>query len=163
MYNIYEVLGLFVSIHALAWSATAKVLSSCSLSAVSIHALAWSATVDFDVDIKAQEFQSTRSHGARRPELIDRIAQRIVSIHALAWSATGNSLQSICRYIVSIHALAWSATPMPFAVSFGRILFQSTRSHGARLTQGTLLGFPSVFQSTRSHGARHRPNRLRSL
>jgi len=56
-----------------------------------------------------------------------------VSIHALAWSATKEGKKYMSGIIVSIHALAWSAT-RDGKQHLLESKFQSTRSHGARLS-----------------------------
>ena len=99
-----------VSIHALAWSATWEKPRYSGRKYVSIHALAWSATLSVYIGEQAAK----------------------VSIHALAWSATKENPFNGTKIDVSIHALAWSATVVA-CVPISFVMFQSTRSHGARL------------------------------
>ena len=101
---------------------------------ISTHALTWSATLVVLVTlIVYQQFQLTRSRGARREGLLDEIIDQldfnsrahverdsfvrhlrvyflVISTHALTWSATKNWRKSQWKKSISTHALTWSAT-----------------------------------------------------
>ena len=125
------------------------------------------------------EFQSTRSHGARRESLKVGEYTSYVSIHALAWSATFAwslpSGQSRCfnprarmerdiararsnapAMAVSIHALAWSATSGCGMRHRMRPCFNPRARMERDAGVGRNLVELPAFQSTRSHGARLR-------
>ena len=101
-------------------------------------------------------FQSTRPHGARRPQLHKRESAVRVSIHAPAWGATFFIVHNIQFIAVSIHAPAWGAT------TGSSRRFPLRRSFNPRARMGRdnniLAGVHLLywFQSTRPHGARRK-------
>ena len=103
-------------------------------------------------------FQSTRPHGARPVALeVARAADGGFNPRA----RTGRDrihVREVVACQVSIHAPARGATAA-MAASLAAPLFQSTRPHGARLTQFFAKIIHLMFQSTRPHGAR--PSRAR--
>ena len=103
-------------------------------------------------------FQSTRPHGARPVALeVARAADGGFNPRA----RTGRDrihVREVVACQVSIHAPARGATAAMTA-SLAAHLFQSTRPHGARLTQFFAKIIHLMFQSTRPHGAR--PSRAR--
>ena len=81
---------LDVSIHAPAWGATRRENHGGARAQVSIHAPAWGATMLTPCFLLFHEFQFTRPHGARLPEMLMLRTAFEVSIHAPAWGATAS-------------------------------------------------------------------------
>ena len=79
---------------------------------------------------------------------------RGISTHALTWSATLIYGDSSVYPFISTHALTWSATLLSHSLNVVHILFQLTRSRGARLRRRIWIMNTKVFQLTRSRGAR---------
>ena len=78
---------------------------------VSIHAPAWGATDHAMLfTMLPHVFQSTRPHGARHADCLQRGLHHNVSIHAPAWGATLPRGLPWGLRRVSIHAPAWGAT-----------------------------------------------------
>jgi len=77
---------------------------------VSIHALAWSATVLTLLRLLLRICFNPRARMERDIRSFQYLSAGMVSIHALAWSATLGLIQILILIKVSIHALAWSAT-----------------------------------------------------
>ena len=122
---------------------------------VSIHAPARGATrgtvhTSFDI-----VFQSTRPHGARR-RAGERAARGVCFNPRARTGRDAGRRVSACRCPVSIHAPARGATI--FSCSAGdRLLFQSTRPHGARRALPALpRSLPSVSIHAPARGATRR-------
>ena len=99
---------------------------------ISIHALARSATIPIlESESSHLIFQSTHSRGVRPVLVIVIVAVVFISIHALARSATFDKNCRDYSSYISIHALARSATKALKSV-LSDFLFQSTHSRGVR-------------------------------
>ena len=123
-------------------------------------------------------FQSTRPHGARLFCAMCGIIPTPVSIHAPARGATGQDCWTdqsddsfnprartgrdyAARSRAAPHNAFQSTRPhgarlSDFLKGFNLKLFQSTRPHGARHAARSRAAPHNAFQSTRPHGARHR-------
>ena len=142
-----------VSIHAPAWGATRRSVSTIVLIEVSIHAPAWGATWDRPprysgrcVSIHAPAWGATAR--CRNDHLFP-----MVSIHAPAWGATSRRWHRRRDGRVSIHAPAWGATRV--ALSFlPMLMFQFTLPHGERLASSHEPTTIRLFQFTLPHGER---------
>ena len=99
-----------ISTHALTWSATPDIEMVEGEMCISTHALTWSAThIHFNAEGR-QEFQLTRSRGARPTLVSSRSSEKEISTHALTWSATACHCFFHQHSGISTHALTWSAT-----------------------------------------------------
>ncbi len=149
----------------------------CLRCEISTHALTWSATRLSSVTQFTILFQLTRSRGARRVlfsrsgaeekfQLTRSRGARRRNSNATIFSTNFNSRAHVERDLadpmskplssaISTHALTWSATRLSSVTQF-TILFQLTRSRGARRVLFSRSGAEEKFQLTRSRGARRR-------
>ncbi len=121
---------------------------------ISTHALTWSATCTESIfSRQSSGFQLTHSRGVRlhRIHFFPPIVR--ISTHALTWSATVCAKSKDLPRIISTHALTWSATLFRFAVPF-LCVFQLTHSRGVRHFGYNSKCFRIGFQLTHSRGVR---------
>ena len=99
---------------------------------ISTHALTWSATADSVYrSIQPRDFNS-RAHVERDRRKPTELTNWKISTHALTWSATRAIFPTMEYRFISTHALTWSATNNALSRSY-TLIFQLTRSRGARL------------------------------